>query len=67
MNIQKTIKQARKKLSLTQKQLGVKVGVKENYITKIETGKANPSIALFAKICKALGLELKQKEVNDEK
>lgn len=49
------LKDARKKAGLTQKQLGELVGVQQNHLTMIETGKKNPSLALIERISLATG------------
>ncbi len=43
---------------LTQKQLAQKAGTKQSAISRLESGNANPSIALLERISKALGSKL---------
>ena len=50
-----SIKEARKSMNLTQKELGERVGVQSAQISKIESGR-NLTIATIVKILKALGL-----------
>lgn len=50
-----SIKEARKSLHLTQKELGERVGVQTAQISKIESGK-NLTIATIVRVLKALGL-----------
>lgn len=48
------VKETRKGLNLTQKQLGERVGVGESQISKIESGKASTYITI-SRVFKALG------------
>jgi transcriptional regulator with XRE-family HTH domain len=50
-------RQTRLDLDVTQLQLGTAVGVSRAHIAAIETGRANPSIALVDRIGEALGIE----------
>lgn len=50
-----SIKEARKSLNLTQKELGERVGVQTAQISKIESGR-NLTIATIVKVLNALGL-----------
>lgn len=50
-----SIKEARKSMNLTQKELGERVGVQSAQISKIESGR-NLTIATIVKILKALGM-----------
>ncbi len=57
MNPQKVganIKNARKKLGLTQAEAAKKVGIHPNYYARIERGDAEPRTKTFEKIFKAL-------------
>jgi transcriptional regulator with XRE-family HTH domain len=44
---------------LSQQELAKKAKVSRTYISKIESGKVNPSISILAKIANALGCSIK--------
>ena len=52
---------AREKHGLTQKNLAEKMGTKQSVISRLESGKANPSLEFLKKMAEALdsGLEIK--------
>lgn len=52
------IKERRKSLKVTQRQLADLSGVGINTLTKIERGEANPSLKILERILDTLGLEL---------
>lgn len=52
------IKQRRKLLKVTQRQLADLSGVGINTLTKIEKGQANPTLEILQRILDTLGLEL---------
>jgi len=52
------IKERRKSLKVTQRQLAELAGVGINTLTKIERGEANPSLGVLDKILDTLGMEL---------
>ena len=52
------IKQARKKLGLTQEELANKLNVSSNYISAIECGKKTPKLEMFFKIADVLNVNL---------
>ena len=52
------IKERRKTLSITQRELAALAGVGINTLTKIERGEANPSFKVFIRILNTLGLEI---------
>ena len=52
------IKQRRKNLLITQKELAELAGIGINTLTKIERGEANPSFDLLQKVLDTLGLEV---------
>lgn len=58
MEIFKTLKEKRKVLHLTQQQLAETSGVSLRTIKLIEGGTGNPSVAIVAKLCDVLQLEL---------
>ena len=62
------IKQRRKQLKVTQRQLADLSGVGINTLTKIERDEANPTLSLLNRILDTLGLELtvSVKTMNDE-
>ena len=53
-----TIKERRKALSITQRELAALAGVGINTLTKIERGEANPSLKVVLSILNTLGLEI---------
>ena len=67
-NIGAQIKQRRKHLKVTQRQLADLSGVGINTLTKIERDEANPTLSLLNRILDTLGLELtvSVKTMNDE-
>ena len=52
--IGKNIKNYRKQLNISQKQLAVRAGLSKAYICKIENGSKTPSLESFIKIANAL-------------
>lgn len=48
------IQSRRKELKMTQGQLAEKVGISNNHMSSIETGKETPSLDTFVKICEGL-------------
>ena len=52
------IKQRRKTLSVTQKELAELAGIGINTLTKIERGEANPSLEVLQKVLDTLGMEI---------
>lgn len=57
-SIGQQIKERRKSLRVTQRQLAELSGVGINTLTKIERGEANPSLRILERILDTLGLEL---------
>jgi y4mF family transcriptional regulator len=57
-NIGQQIKERRKSLKVTQRQLAELAGIGINTLTKIERGEANPSLSILNKVLDTLGLEL---------
>ena len=57
----KVIKERRLSLSITQRELAALAGIGINTLTKIESGEANPSLAVIDKIFNTLGLEVEIK------
>ena len=57
-NLGNIIKERRKALSITQRELAVLSGVGINTLTKIERGEANPSLQVVTNILDTLGLEI---------
>jgi len=51
--------EARMKKSLTQKELARKIGTKQSVISRLESGRANPSIVFLKKVAEALNTNLK--------
>lgn len=52
------IKERRKSLSITQRELATLSGVSINTLTKIERGEANPSMKVVMNILDTLGLQM---------
>lgn len=48
----------RKRQKLTQKELADKIGLKQSNISRLETGKSNPSIDFLQRVAAGLGKEL---------
>ena len=53
----KAIKQRRKQLQMTQPDLAQLVGISVNTLYKIETGSANPTFNVIARLLDVLGLQ----------
>lgn len=49
---------ARKERGLTQKELASKMGTKQTAISRLEAGRANPSVAFLKKLARALNTSL---------
>src|SRR3989339_1393639 len=49
---------ARAKTGVTQKELARRIGTKQSVISRLESGRANPSIAFLKKFAKALNASL---------
>ena len=54
----KTIKELREKRKLTQKELSEKISVSDKTVSKWETGKGLPDIAVIEELAKALGVSI---------
>lgn len=52
------IRERRKALSVTQRELATLAGIGINTLTKIERGEANPSLKVITSILDTLGLEM---------
>ena len=52
------IKERRKTLSITQRELAALSGIGINTLTKIERGAANPSLKVIMNVLNTLGLEI---------
>lgn len=52
------IKKHRKQMGLSQNQLAKKVGIVQAFMNEIESGKKNPSLEVFFRICEALDIKL---------
>lgn len=52
------IKERRKALSITQRELAALAGIGINTLTKIERGEGNPSLKVVLSILNTLGLEM---------
>ena len=59
VNLGNRIKLRRKELKITQATLAELSGISLNTLSRIEVGKANPTIEMLSKIADILGLELK--------
>ncbi len=58
------ILEARVKKDITQKTLAERMGTKQSVISRLESGNANPSIAVLQKLAKALNLHLEIKFIS---
>lgn len=56
MNLNERITMARKQSGLSQEQLGEKLGVSRQAVSKWETGQANPDVAYVAEMCRLFGV-----------
>ena len=52
---------ARTQKSMTQKELAKKAGIRQSEISRIESGKRNPSVKLLQRIADAMGMTLEIK------
>lgn len=59
IEIGQQLRKYRKAAGYTQEQVAAYSGVTNEYISRIELGKENPTINLLARICKAINIELK--------
>ena len=59
-----TLKRIRKKKGLTQADLAERTGLKQQAISKIESGKTSPSLLAFMKYCEGVGVDLFQILIN---
>lgn len=50
------IKAIRKAANLTQEEFGARIGIKQNSVALIESGKRNPSSQLILSICREFGI-----------
>lgn len=50
--------EARLKKGMTQKEIAEKVGTKQSVISRLESGRANPSIAFLKRLAQALNVHL---------
>ncbi|KKQ33833.1 MAG: DNA-binding helix-turn-helix protein [Candidatus Nomurabacteria bacterium GW2011_GWB1_37_5] len=55
---------ARRNKGLTQKELANKVGTKQSVISRLESGRANPSVAFLKKLADALNSHLEIKFIS---
>lgn len=53
--------EARREKGVTQKELAVKVGTKQSVISRLESGRANPSVGFLKKLAEALNSHLEIK------
>jgi putative transcription factor len=60
------IKQAREKMGLDRKQLGLKIAEKETFLARIESGAAKPDEALARRLEKFLEIKLLEREEKEE-
>ncbi|NLW11658.1 MAG: helix-turn-helix transcriptional regulator [Clostridiaceae bacterium] len=57
-NLIRAMIKARKSVGLTQEQLSARTGIDQAILSRIENGKANPSIGTLQKLAKGLGKRL---------
>lgn len=58
-NMMQAVIDARKKSNLTQKELSERTGINQADISKIETGNANPTLAILKRLADGMGMVLK--------
>lgn len=58
-NMMQAVIDARKKSNLTQKELSERTGINQADISKIETGNANPTLAVLKRLADGMGMVLK--------
>ena len=51
------LRERRKELKLTQKQMAQKIGKEQSYIARVEKGEADIQLSSFFRIARALGIE----------
>lgn len=56
MNVGPTIKKLRKKMALSQSELGIQVGITQTALSQIENGTTTPHKSTLVKICAELGV-----------
>lgn len=61
------ILQNRKECNLTQKELALRTGIDKSYVSRIETGVIQPTVATFIKIMNAMGKSLEILDVKSTK
>lgn len=61
------ILQNRKECNLTQKELALRTGIDKSYVSRIETGVIQPTVATFIKIMNAMGKSLEILDVKGTK
>ena len=52
------IRELRESQNLTQEKLGDRIGVSQDYLSRIEQGKKNPTVNLLYKIAGGLGVQV---------
>ncbi len=57
---------ARSKKGVTQKELAQKIGTKQSVISRLESGRANPSVAFLKKLAQALNSKLEIRFVSSK-
>ena len=57
MTVLSKLKEIRKSKGLTLEKLGKEINLSSNYLSQIERGLANPSVAVLKRITKALGIQ----------
>lgn len=58
--ISKNVKVFRKRKNYTQKQLADAIPITQQYVSKIEKGKAEPSLDILVSLAKVFGIEVKE-------
>jgi transcriptional regulator with XRE-family HTH domain len=54
----RNLRRIRNEKSLTQEELAHKAGIHQTYLSGMESGKRNPSIALLGRVADALGVDI---------
>ncbi len=58
-NIIRAMIDARKNKEITQKELSKRTGISQGDISKLETGNANPTLAILKRLAEAMDMQLK--------
>lgn len=57
MSLGDELRKARMAAGLTQEELAFKADISRNYVSLLELGEKSPTVQLFLRLCKALGVK----------